>query len=419
MPPKALFVGIDLGTSGVRIGALDEHGLRYALVGRRWPLGCAMDPSTWLRLTLDLLGILRRKTRGIPIKAIAVDGTSGTVLVCAEPSGRPVTPALAYNDSRATSEAEDARCAGLDAGPAAGAYGGVAKWMWLEHHFPTTAHTRVLTQSTWLTGVLLGQFRYCDEHNALKLGFEGGWHKSLRHLDLHARPPEVVTPGAVLGPINPHLTHRLKLAKAPLVVAGTTDSIAALLALGPLTPGTGVTSLGSTLVLKIASPHPVTAPEFGIYSHKLHGMWLAGGASNSGGAVLAHYFDEPTLSRLSAEIPVTAHTHLHYYPLIGAGERFPIHDPQLAPRLTPRPADDRLFLQGLLEGLADIEARGYALLAQHGAPSVKTVVTTGGGARNEAWRTIREQTLCVPVTNIVTQPAAFGAARLAQQALSL
>lgn len=226
----------------------------------------------------------------------------------------------------------------------------------------------------------------------------------------------MVKPATILGCLTKSLTRRLRLPRAPLIAAGTTDSIAALLALGPLAPGTGVTSLGSTLVLKIVSPQPIAAPEFGIYSHKLDHVWLAGGASNSGGAVLAHYFDTPTLSRLSAAIAVDTPTHLHYYPLIRPGERFPINDPLLAPRVTPRPADDHLFLQGLLEGLADIEARGYALLADHGGPRIKAVITTGGGAHNEAWRAIRERVLSVPVKNITAQPAAFGAARLARQA---
>ncbi|HUW99213.1 MAG TPA: hypothetical protein VMV40_10340, partial [Acidiferrobacter sp.] len=89
------------------MGALDEQGRRYALVGRRWPVGHAMDPFTWLGLTLDLIGRLCRKAPGIPIQAIAVDGTSGTVLMCAQPSGRPITPVLAYHDARAVSEAQE------------------------------------------------------------------------------------------------------------------------------------------------------------------------------------------------------------------------------------------------------------------------------------------------------------------------
>jgi hypothetical protein len=60
-----------------------------------------------------------------------------------------------------------------------------------------------------------------------------------------------------------------------------------------------------------------------------------------------------------------------------------VNDPQLQPRLSPRPEDDALFLHGLLEGIADVESRIYALLAELGATPLKTVrVPTAG---NVVW----------------------------------
>jgi HAD superfamily hydrolase (TIGR01459 family) len=68
-------------------------------------------------------------------------------------------------------------------------------------------------------------------------------------------------------------------------------------------------------------------------------------------------------SRLDPETP----TGLDYYPLLRPGERFPTADPQLPHVLSPRPADDALFLQGLLEGIARVEAESYRRLAEFGA----------------------------------------------------
>ncbi len=417
MRPRALCLGIDLGTSGVRVAALDERGRACGVVAKSWPAGDALNPFAWLRLSLDLIATLTRRLPHTLIEALAIDGTSGTVLLCAPDSGRPLTPTLAYNDQRATHEAAQAAAAGLAPGPAHGAHGGIAKLLWLKTHYDIGPRARALPQSAWLTGAFLGRFRYCDEHNALKLGFDGAWAGAVGPLGLAGHLPEIVAPGTILGRLTPPLTRRLNLGHAPFIVAGTTDSIAALLALGPLPVGVGVSSLGSTLALKLVSPRPIQAPEHGIYSHRLGNVWLAGGASNSGGVVLNHYFTRSELARLSGDIAIDTPTHLRYYPLIHAGERFPINDPELKPRVTPRPASDTVFLQGLLEGLAEIEARGYALLAHHGAPLVKHVMTTGGGARNGAWRTIREQRLGVPVTNAFGSPTALGAARLACQGL--
>ncbi len=381
---------------------------------RAWPRAKAMDPGTWRRHTVDLISLLRQRLPTAEIAAIAVDGTSGTTFLCDELSGQPLTPVLAYNDGRAAAEAQALAAHGLNLGAAAGPYGGPAKCLWLAKTSRRGTRARITTQGAWLTGVLLGRFDRMDEHNALKLGYDGAWHEAISLLPAHLDVPHIVSAGAPLGPLARPLARRLGLRQRPLVVAGTTDSTAAYLALGRLPPGTGVTSLGSTLVCKIESPQRVCVPEYGIYSHRLGTHWLVGGASNSGGAVLAHYFDRDTLRRLSAALPMAQSTGLDYYPLVTPGERFPINDPQLPPRLSPRPADDRLFLQGLLEGLAAIEARGYALLASHGAPVARRVLSTGGGSANAAWQAIRAQALEIPVMRAGHRPAAIGAARLAR-----
>ena len=114
---------------------------------------------------------------------------------------------------------------------------------------------------------------------------------------------------------------------------------------------------------------------------------------------------------ISADEP----TGLDYYPLVSEGERFPVNDPGLAPRLLPRPTEDAVFFQGILEGIAHIELRGYRKLAELGAPWPEKVITTGGGAANAAWRTIRSQLLGIPVVAAGHQEAAYGAALLARQ----
>jgi sugar (pentulose or hexulose) kinase len=143
-----------------------------------------------------------------------------------------------------------------------------------------------------------------------------------------------------------------------------------------------------------------------------------GGASNTGGAVLRRLFgDDANLAALSQRIRPDTPSPLDYYPLNIPGERFPINDPQLAPRLTPRPADDAEFLHGVLESMANIEATGYELLAERGAPPLRRVLTAGGGGKNNQWTAIRERVLGVPVTAAPQGEAAYGAALLARQAL--
>jgi sugar (pentulose or hexulose) kinase len=198
------------------------------------------------------------------------------------------------------------------------------------------------------------------------------------------------------------------------VRTGTTDSIAAFIAAGASQPGEAVTSLGTTLVLKLLSEKRVDDAASGVYSHRFGKLWLAGGASNTGGGVLKQFFNDEELVRFSAKIDTDSPSGLDYYPLLKPGERFPINDPNLDPRLEPRPQDEATFLHGLLEGIARIEALGYKKLEELGVSPLKRIITAGGGAKNEIWRRIREKLLGVPVSAATHSEAAIGAAQLAR-----
>jgi sugar (pentulose or hexulose) kinase len=137
--------------------------------------------------------------------------------------------------------------------------------------------------------LLHGQLGISDYHNALKLGYDPEklcYPSWLEQLAVTPKLPQVLAPGTPVGEVIPAIAHRLGLRRDCLVCTGTTDSIAAFLASGAQLPGEAVTSLGSTLVLKLLSRTRVDDARYGIYSHRLGDLWLTGGASNTGGAVL-------------------------------------------------------------------------------------------------------------------------------------
>src|SRR5690606_37517196 len=210
----------------------------------------------------------------------------------------------------------------------------------------------------------------------------------------------------------------LGLPPSAVIVSGTTDGCASFLATGAGDVGEGVTALGSTLVLKLLSDRRIDAPAYGIYSHRIAGVWLAGGASNTGGAVIRHFFTDEDLPQLTARLNPEQPTRLDYYPLLRPGERFPVNDPDLQPKLEPRPADDAVFFQALLEGIAAVEEQGYRRLKQLGAPALKSVRSVGGGAVNAAWTRIRQRKLGVPFLPAASTEAAVGTALLAWKAVA-
>ena len=216
-----------------------------------------------------------------------------------------------------------------------------------------------------------------------------------------------------IGPIDPAMARRFGVSPAAEVCCGTTDGTAAFIATGAAEIGDAVTSLGSTLVVKLLAGRPIFDPNIGVYSHRLGERWLVGGASNTGGAALLAHFTTERMAELTPLLEPDRPTGLRFYPLPAKGERFPIRDPEMTGAIADRPADDAHFLQDLLEGIAQVEALAYRRLAELKAPAPRRVLTVGGGARNAAWTRIRARALGVPVLVAGQTEAAYGAALLA------
>jgi sugar (pentulose or hexulose) kinase len=420
------YIGIDLGTSGVRAIAIDNVGRIAAQSSAPLPSPLRRDnaieqvPWLWWQGVETALERLFAQLAPGSVRAISVDGTSGTVLL-ADSEASPLTPGLMYNDSRAVAEARRIAQLAPRESAAHGTGSGLAKLLWLLDHCGVRP-THVHTQADWIATKLGAKAAICDANNALKLGYDPvarRWPVWLEALQLpEGLLPEVVPAGRVIGTLAPALARRWGISPAARIVSGTTDSTAAFIASGAAQPGEAVTALGSTLVLKVIAEQPLFAPEYGVYSHPFGNYWLVGGASNSGGAVLRQFFSDAQMAALSLRLDPDRPTGLDYYPLPSAGERFPVCDPQLPPRVTPRPGDDAPFFQGLLEGIARIERAGYERLAQLGAPYPTTVRSNGAGAANAAWTAIRRRILGVPLLPATHTEAAYGSALLARDGAS-
>ncbi len=427
MVNSSVFIGIDVGTSGCRAVAIDADA--RCIAEARAPLpepirrdgGVEQEPELWWAGLESALTSLLDDIPRTAVYALALDATSGTVLLV-DDQERPCAPALMYNDNRAVIEADRIRAVAPPASAAHGTGSGLAKVLWLlERHREGAA--RIATQADWLTARLTGRAGICDQNNVTKLGWDAAasrWPAWLQKLGTDtALLPEVVEPGTPIGTLTPELARCWGLPEETVVAAGTTDSTAAILATGANRIGDAVTSLGSTLVTKVIGPEPVFAPEYGVYSQPLGSHWLIGGGSNSGGAVLRQFFSPKQLRTLSAQIDAERTSDLYYYPLLAPGERFPVNDPQLQPRLEPRPQDDGTFLHGLLEGIARIERDAYRKLAELGAPYPTRILSVGGGALNDTWTQIRARLLGVEIARPLHTEAAYGSALLARNAVAM
>ena len=421
-----LALGIDLGTSGIRATVIDQDC--NVVADARGPHRGAQDSDVnaalWWLSVADCLDLLMGKLKAAgrkptEIARAAVDGTSGSmVLVDAEL--RPVTPALMYNSKGFDVEARQIASVAPPDAITRGANSAMARMLRLQNLDQADAAQHLLHQADFILARFVGRAAGSDDNNALKLGFDPETRRWPDYAEAAGVKtgllPTVTSPGQPVARIAADVAERFGLSPDLMLHAGTTDSVAAFMASGACDVGDAVTSLGTTLAIKLLTPQRVEAPAQGVYSHRLGDMWLAGGASNTGGGVLAAYFTVDDLVRLSAQIDPGISSGLDYYPLIHPGERFPINDPDYPPRLSPRPDDPALFLHGMLEAIARIERDGYLALSQLGAPALRRVFTSGGGAKNPVWSQMRARMLGVRCLPSLSDAASVGVARLALQA---
>ncbi|MBD1903033.1 FGGY-family carbohydrate kinase [Trichocoleus sp. DQ-A3] len=420
-----LYLGIDFGTSGARAVAIHADGTIQAEA--EYPFEGVALAASWEKALFSLIEQIPLEVRG-EIKAIAIDGTSSTVLLC-DDAGKPVTEPILYNDARGVEVMAQLQEIAPPNHTVLSATSSLAKLLWLlqnseqvQGSTPIIQNYYFLHQADWLAFLLHGKLGISDYQNCLKLGYDvenSCYPEWLVNLKLPVHLPEVIAPGTPVAELKPEIATNLGLPKDCVVCAGTTDSIAAFLASGAKSPGEASTSLGSTLVLKLLSRTRVDDAKYGIYSHRLGDLWLVGGASNTGGAVLRKFFTDAELESLSSQIDAEKESLLDYYPLLKKGDRFPINDPHLSPRLEPRPDNPVEFLHGLLESIARIEARGYQLLQQLGSTPLTRIYTAGGGAKNPTWTTIRARHLQVPIVPPMHAAAAYGSALLAMRGLNI
>jgi 7-cyano-7-deazaguanine reductase len=418
----AIYLGVDLDMTACRAVAVDGRG--ELLADAHAPIPAPLrnehqvtqDPTLWWKAVNASLQALLSKVDARRVRALAVDGTSGTVLLCDE-RGRPSTPALMCNDTRANILAEHIRAHCTVNSGAADATSSLAKLLWLKERKMDAKAAHVLHQADWVVGRLSGQWGHSDYHNSVRLGFDvenNEWPTWLAAFDMEPRLlPVVHAPGELIGVLSAESARTFGLPPDTRVVAGTTAGVAAFLAGGATMPGQGVTVLRDALSLRLLANKPVFSPEHGVYSHRLGRFWLAGGTSNTGWQVLSQYFDRAQVAAMSAQLDAEHFTGLDYYPLAQVGERFPLNDPNMVPRLEPLPSNSATFLQAMLEGMGHIEAQGYQLLMKLGAPALKEVFTVGPGNDNPAWLRIRSRILGVATKAARHGIAAYGTALLA------
>ena len=404
--PDNFYGGLDFGTSGARISIVNIH--KKLVYSNSVPyLYSFKNPNSWINCCEKLIDDLPIEVK-INLDKLAISGTSGT-LTALNLKGEPLGEAIPYNEvcnehklllKTLTLEEEHLQTP----------YSSLAKAIKLIDKYGTNILLR--HQSDWITGWFLKDWTYGEEGNNLKLGWDlkkESWPKSYLNTSWGKCLPQIIKSGKIIGQVNFDLAEKFNLNKKLILISGTTDSNASLIA-ADLGKEDGLSVLGTTIVVKKIIDNPIK--EKGITTHRVGKDWICGGASNAGCGILSKFFSDLEIKELSRQINTSKNTSLNLLPLNSKGERFPINDPNLEPILGPRPVSDSLYLQALFEGLATIELKGWQRLQELTGSFPKKIITVGGGAKNPQWRKIREKIINIPILSS-KKTTSFGTALLA------
>lgn len=430
-----LFMGIDVGTQGVRCVISDAQGSIAAahsvpfktLNISEHALWYEQSPAAWVTAAETAI---RACTAQISdpeaIISISIDGTSGTI-VPLDADMRPLTNGIMYNDPRAKEQAARIHSAmghiEKKLGYKFGASFSLPRVLWIHDELPEVyAKTRIFAhQADYIAGMLCGEYCTSDYSNALKTGYDlidGRWpeeYASALGLDL-TKLPRIVSPGAPIANVTQEAAAKLGLSTRTLVVGGSTDGYASALAAGAVAAGRWASIIGTTFVLKGATDRLVIDPNGSSYSHMLPGgEWLLGGAANLGGRVLNQARGEKSFDEMNAASEGLIPTGVRCYPLTGRGERFPFVLPDCEPFYLGDVTGGRLY-PAIMEGVGYAERLSLDHMIDLGCPVGDTVYTTGGACRSALWLKIRASILNKRLLVPEVVDAAMGSALLAASA---
>lgn len=440
-----MYLGIDIGTSGVKAVLMDEADRATAEAAA--PLATQHPKSLWSEqapqdwwhaVTTALDAMAARSPEAMAsVQSIGLSGQMlGVTLLDA--SDAPLRPALLWNDGRASAECaalhrrfpDFAGIVGCRAMPGFSA----PKIAWLAQHEPALLdRTRcILLTKDYVRLCLTGEAASdrADASATLLMDTAGGdWHDDILaacSID-RARLPRLVGSTEISGALRDDLALRWHLPKGTPVAGGGGDNMCAGVGVGAVQAGAAYISLGTSGVYFVANDRFVPARGGGMHTHRhaVPGLYAQHAVVLSAGGALAwiagllraqdigRLLADTEAAKLSPdETPV-------FTPYL-AGERTPHDDPRLTAAfsgLTHRTGPAH-FTQAVLEGVAQALGDCQAALADSNAPIGK-IVLTGGGARSALWARLVAAAIGRPLRLAADRQSgpAIGAARLARVAV--
>ncbi|MCD2183004.1 xylulokinase [Rhizobium sp. GN54] len=432
-----MYLGIDLGTSGVKAMLIDDGqqiigSANSALtVSRPHPGWSEQAPADWISATEDALDALRA-AHPAALAAVRGIGLSGQMhgATLLDRQDRVLRPCILWNDTRSHAEA-----AALDADPRFRAITGnivfpgftAPKLAWVKNNEPDVfVQVRwVLLPKDylrlWLTGEHMSEMSDSAGTSWLDTGARRWSADLLTATELEERQmPNLVEGTDSAGTLRPELAARWGLGSGVVVAGGAGDNAASACGMGTVRDGAAFVSLGTSGVLFAANgsylPNPASAVH--AFCHALPDTWHQMGVILSATDALNWHsrITGASAADLTAELGETlkAPSGVTFLPYL-SGERTPHNDASIRGAFAGLGHEsDRVALtQAVLEGVSFAIRDSLEALRLAGT-SLSRVTAIGGGSRSRYWLKSIATALSLPVDVPADGDfgAAFGAARL-------
>jgi xylulokinase len=449
----AVFLGIDIGTSGTKTLAIDERGKILADATELYPsyhpkpLWSEQDPEDWWQATVKTVRATVKKAKVNPadVRAIGLSGQMhGSVFL--DKQNRVIRRALLWNDQRTAAECDEIeRRAGgrrqlikMVANPALTGFT-APKILWLRNHEPKNFDkmVKVLLPKDDVRRRMTGEYAtdVSDASGMLLLDVaKRDWSKSLLSkleldLDLFGRCYESED---ITGKLTRQAASELGLTTECAVMGGAGDQAAGALGNGIVNAGVLSTSIGTSGIMFVHSDEVQFDPEGRLHTfcHAVRGKWHLMGVSLSGGGSLQWFRNTlcqaevaaakkkktsayETITAEAAEIPPGSEG-LFFLPYL-SGERTPHADPDARAcfiGLTLKHGRGHM-VRAIMEGVAYAMRDSLAIIRDLGVP-VKQIRASGGGSKSKLWKQIQADVFGQKVVTINAEEGpAYGVALLA------
>jgi len=433
-----MYLGIDIGTSGVKAIIMDKNGGVVAQataplsVSRPKPLWSEQDPQDWWQATGLAVGRLPSSSRD-QVAAIGLAGQmhGATVLDAAD---TPLRPAILWNDGRSNDACKllERQVPGLHQITGNLAMPGFTapKLVWMREHEPDVFSKvkKVLLPKDYVRLLMTGGYASDMSDSAGTLWLDVGkrqWSEKLLtacELSLD-HMPELFEGSEITGTLRNSVADDWGLPKGVPVVGGGGDNAAGAVGIGVIKAGDAFLSLGTSGVLFSADTDylPNAKSSVHTFCHALPGLWhqmsvmLSAASCVDWAANLVGSNDAETLIAQAETANQFGRVNTMFLPYL-SGERTPHNDPDAQGVLfgLTHDSDAASIGQAVLEGVALGFADGLNVLSSAG--DIETISVIGGGSRSPYWGRILAAALNRPLLyrrNADVGPA-LGAARLAQ-----